>query len=544
MSKYKGFSKMWFLALLLVAVVAGCASNGGETVGTAGTAGTTRPAVKSTIPAATTPVQIVLPDTAVTVTFNKDMAPGSITASGAFTVTGPGSTPVQGAAIPVTYDVATQTATFHPLVALAPGTYTATVKGTGPSAVTDLALPGNALAGNPALPLVANDYVWNFTTSLTAPALRPTVTSSVPAKTTPIQIVLPGTLITAKFDKVMDAATITAPGAFTVAGVTGAVPAVTYDIASKTATFHPAAPLTGGVTYTATIKGTGPNPVKDSSGNALAGISVSSTVANDYVWSFAIAVVAPPGAGILDLMSYGIASAGGITNSGATKINGNVVLDPLDQCNNVLVGAADNFGLCGGAAPTNNAGDKVITQTHPDTTTADAIRAQLLVKWNSISPAGTAPAVPTVLGCGVIGSAGGGGAGKGCAGSSTLPAGIYIAAIDSIGVSGVLTLNGNATDVWIFQAPSSTVITAVNSSIVLTGGAKASNVWWFVGSSATLNDGTTFQGNILASASISMGTGATSCGRLLAGAEGAGAFTFLANTVSVPGHPNAPVGCQ
>jgi energy-converting hydrogenase Eha subunit B len=65
-----------------------------------------------------------------------------------------------------------------------------------------------------------------------------------------------------------------------------------------------------------------------------------------------------------------------------------------------------------------------------------------------------------------------------------------------------------------------------------------------VGSSATLNAGTTFQGNILASASISMGTLTTSCGRLLAGATGAGAFTFLSNTVSVPGHPNAPPICQ
>jgi hypothetical protein len=65
-----------------------------------------------------------------------------------------------------------------------------------------------------------------------------------------------------------------------------------------------------------------------------------------------------------------------------------------------------------------------------------------------------------------------------------------------------------------------------------------------VGSSATLNGGTIFQGSVLASASISMGTGATSCGRLLAGAEGSGAFTFLGNTVSKPGHTNAPGVCQ
>jgi hypothetical protein len=37
---------------------------------------------------------------------------------------------------------------------------------------------------------------------------------------------------------------------------------------------------------------------------------------------------------------------------------------------------------------------------------------------------------------------------------------------------------------------------------------------------------------------------ATSCGRLLAGAEGSGAFVLDTNIVSVPGNPNAPVGCQ
>ncbi|MBF0634598.1 MAG: DUF3494 domain-containing protein, partial [Nitrospinae bacterium] len=83
-----------------------------------------------------------------------------------------------------------------------------------------------------------------------------------------------------------------------------------------------------------------------------------------------------------------------------------------------------------------------------------------------------------------------------------------------------------------------------NATITLQNGAKASNVWWHVGSSATLGNGTDFYGNILASASISMGTSATSCGRLLSGASGAGAFTFLANTVSVPGHAFAPAGCN
>jgi hypothetical protein len=245
------------------------------------------------------------------------------------------------------------------------------------------------------------------------------------------------------------------------------------------------------------------------------------------------------------LAPFAIASYGGMTNAGATKINGDVVLDPKDTCNDSAVGAANDFGsICntGANKVTNNAGDKVITPTYPDTTTAHAVMAALLTKWNSISPANLPGA--TVLGCGTIGTAGGAGAGIGCSDNSTLPPGTYISATGStIGVTGTLTLDGTAADVWVFQA-NSALTTAVDSKIILTGGAKASNVWWFVGSSATLNGGTIFQGSVLASASISMGTGATSCGRLLAGAEGSGAFTFLGNTVSKPGHTNAPGVCQ
>lgn len=255
------------------------------------------------------------------------------------------------------------------------------------------------------------------------------------------------------------------------------------------------------------------------------------------------------------LAPYGIASAGGMTNTGLTKINGSVVLDPNQTCQGtgvaVVVGNTNDFGTscnvtAGANMVSNNVGDKVITQiwngTSADTTTADAVISALNTKWKSISPASLPLA--TVLGCGTIGNAGGAGAGIGCAGNATLPPGVYISATNStIGVTGTLTLNGNATDVWVFQAPSA-LTTAISSTILLTGGAKASNVWWYVGSSASLLGSTTFNGNILASASISMGTSATSCGRLLSGAAGAGAFTFLANTVSVPGNPNAPAGCQ
>lgn len=246
------------------------------------------------------------------------------------------------------------------------------------------------------------------------------------------------------------------------------------------------------------------------------------------------------------LAPYGIASYGGLTNvnnAGTTQIDGDVVLHPTYTCNTNAVGSTNDLSACiAPNIPLNNAGDKVVTSIFPDTITAPAVMAALTAKWNSLSPASMPGA--TVLGCGTIGSAGGGGVGIGCAGNATLPAGTYISATAStVDVAGTLTLNGSATDVWYFQVPSA-LTTAVGSTILLTGGAVASNVWWWVGSSAVLNGSTTFNGNVLASASITMGNLATSCGRLLAGAEGAGAFVLDTNTVSVPGHASAPAGCQ
>lgn len=383
-----------------------------------------------------------------------------------------------------------------------------------------------------------------------AGATIPKVTASEPSNGNQfVSIGVGNKLITASFSLAMDPATINSapagtlltftvketvsgadvPGTVAMNIATGIPPAIQ---SNWVATFTTTAVLSASKSYTVTI-----TPAAKSAGGVAMGCT--------YIWTFK--TTPPAGFTSIDLGilgPFGMASAGGITNTGATKINGDVVLNPLATCNAVAVGTGDDFGLCGGTPPTHNVGDKVTTQTHPDTTTADAVRAVLLAKWNSLSSANTPGA--TVLGCGIIGNGAGAGAGAllGCQGNSTLPAGVYISATgSSIGIDGTLTLNGSATDVWIFQAPSSTVIAAVNSTILLTGGAKASNVWWYVGSSATLNAGATFNGNILASAAISMGTLATSCGRLLSGAEGAGAFTFLANTVSVPGHANAPVGC-
>jgi hypothetical protein len=114
-------------------------------------------------------------------------------------------------------------------------------------------------------------------------------------------------------------------------------------------------------------------------------------------------------------------------------------------------------------------------------------------------------------------------------GGSTLAPGIY-KSTSTLSIEGSdLTLNagGDENAVWIFQI-ASTLTTTVGGNIVLAGGAKANNVYWQVGSSATLGSGTDFKGNILALVSITMNSGATIDGRLLARN---GAVTFAGNNV-------------
>lgn len=110
----------------------------------------------------------------------------------------------------------------------------------------------------------------------------------------------------------------------------------------------------------------------------------------------------------------------------------------------------------------------------------------------------------------------------------------------SVMLSGVLTLTGIATDVWVFKIGSS-LTTGPGASVVGTG--NSCNIFWQVTSSATLDTTTVFRGYILALQSITLNNGASDEGGLFARN---GAATLINNkvdsSVCTGGPPAAGVG--
>jgi hypothetical protein len=122
-------------------------------------------------------------------------------------------------------------------------------------------------------------------------------------------------------------------------------------------------------------------------------------------------------------------------------------------------------------------------------------------------------------------------------GPATFTPGIYAASSSLLVNGGPIILNGEhlADPVFVFQVPSALTVGSVDATrFVLINGASACEVFWQVGSSATIDSGSEFVGNILASASISVLSAATINGRVLASTGG---VSLIDDAI------NAPTGC-
>jgi len=228
--------------------------------------------------------------------------------------------------------------------------------------------------------------------------------------------------------------------------------------------------------------------VDSTNGNMLGQRSLKGPTVHQVYMQYATSGGGSPPAGSPALGStapFALISHSSITNTGPSVLTGNMALSPGTSVTGFPPGIV--IGV-------QHITDSVASQAETDANTA----------YNQMVAMGPGTAISSTLD------------------GQTLSAGVYSEMSGTFNLAqsgnGTLTLNGSATDVWVFIA-SSTLVTGAGGTptIALTGGALASNVYWAVGSSATLNVSGTgnFIGTVIAQASVT-GDGGSANGRLFA----------------------------
>lgn len=451
-------------ALFMAVFLGSCKDENVEVVGLC-------PAVVSTNPA-NTATAIPL-NQVITIKFNEKMDPATFTAASVTlqevapvikkSLLVPNTALAQQGTISIAGKVSFKdsTATFTPSSPLKLST---TYSGRITSTVKDLM--GNAL------PV---DYVWSFRTGV-----WPVVVSTIPVNMETNVAV--NQVITATFKEAMNPLTINQTSFTVMVGTTPISGLVTYS--GKKATFTPSSNLLLG-TYTVTITTEAEN---------LAGIPL----ANDYVWSFTTnATIGAAGVNLKSVAQFGIIAGVGVSNNAGFSEIHNMNVGICPGVRSSITGFPPAIVVNGSMY----ASDDLI----PDGVPAMLIKAkQDLVDAYLFAEGATFPAPATV---------------SGDIGGMTLVPGIYKSTSTLLIQSGNLTLDakGDANAVWIFQIASDfTTIGGAGGNVILSGGAQAKNIFWQTGRSATIGDFTLFKGNILALTSITMNSGATVVGRMLA----------------------------
>ena len=199
--------------------------------------------------------------------------------------------------------------------------------------------------------------------------------------------------------------------------------------------------------------------------------------------------------------AFAILGASTVTNSGATVITGG------------------NLGLSPGTSVTGFPPGIVVAPSVQHITDAIALQAQTdaLAAWNVYKNLAPGTILTQLAG-------------------QVLTAGTYTASSTlDLSVGGTLTLSGPGN--FIFQVGSALTIN-VGATVLLTNGALANNVFWQVGSSATIGTSAVMVGDVVALASVSLGTGASLAGRAIGLT---GAVTLLGNAVTIAAGGVIPV---
>lgn len=329
----------------------------------------------------------------------------------------------------------------------------------------------------------------------------PTVISTYPA--TAATGVFLNSYVSAKFSEAMDPATITDMTFTLYNGSSAAAGTVVLNTVGTTATFSPLTNLISGTVYTATVT-TG---AMDLAGNPIE---------NAYSWSFTTGTTATVSRAPVNLGmagSFVLLAKTGVSTTGTTAIVGDVGVSPAAQT--YLTGFSETLSGASATSVIVAAPGKLYAADMADPTPANLTTAILNMESALTDAAGRTIPDFTELGAGDVSGL-------------TLVPGLYKWGTGLLMATDV-TIQGSATDVWIFQiAQNLTMSNGVQ--ITLSGGALAKNIFWQVSGQTTIGTTAAFKGIVLCQTAIVMSTGASFEGRALAQT----AITLDANAVTQP----------
>lgn len=415
--------------------------------------------------------------------FNKEVKSETVNGT-SFTLQGASETAIVGA---VSYDDATTTATLTPNGNLSGSTvYTATL-------TTDVEdETGDSLV---------EDVVWTFTTGdsedITAPELDIAATTPKDGET-----VVRNIKLNIVFSEAIDPVTVTSAN-IALTDVDHAVVAGSLSfINPTTVVFSPDADLTANMSYDLTLS----TSIADLAGNTLALTTLGFKTGAEVSSS-------PAPVDLGTAANYVLLAKTGISTTGTTKIVGDIAVSP--EVRTALTGFDEVLDSTNTFATSALVTGKLFAADMAAPTPATLTTAVSNMETAYTDAAGRTNPDFTELGAGEIGGL-------------TLDPGLYKWGTGVLVTSDV-TLNGSATDVWIFQIAQGLKLQD-GKSIVLTGGALPQNVFWQVAEGVTLQAGTTFNGIILGQTGTNMSSGAVLNGRALVQT----AVTLIANDVNQP----------
>jgi hypothetical protein len=251
--------------------------------------------------------------------------------------------------------------------------------------------------------------------------------------------------------------------------------------------FWPAAHLTGDATFTATV-------------TTAAHSAVGVALAAPHTWTFAAGKVAAPGLPVAlgTAGDFVLLAKSGISTVPPAVITGDLGVSPAAA--SYVTGFALTANASNAFSTSTQVTGKIYAADYAAPTPAKMTTAIGDMQLAFTDAAGRAPDV-TELGAGNIGG-------------MTLAPGVYKWSSGLL-IPTTVTLNGDATAVWIFQVAQDLTLSSA-TRITLSGGALPGRVFWQVAGRVELGTTAHLEGIVLTQTSVTLRTGASLLGRALA----------------------------